>query len=116
MPTTTRVNLQANRRGSGSARAEIQVAHSAVKAMANTLVPPRCDCGGVATAIVPGGRGVSQVQAARTTVSFRKVQQCCQESVKSAEAASHAACSRKRRAMLDARGTPAARACLPLSG
>src|SRR4051794_38735968 len=74
MPTTTRVNLQANRRGSGSARAEIQVAHSAVKAMANTLVPPRCDCGGVATAIVPGGRAVSQVQAARTTVSFRKVQ------------------------------------------
>jgi antitoxin ParD1/3/4 len=42
--------------------------------MANTLVPPRCDRGGVVTTIVPGGRGLSQDQARRTVVRIGKVQ------------------------------------------
>jgi hypothetical protein len=36
--------------------------------------PPWCDRGGVATTIVPGGRGLSQDQAPRTVVRIGKVQ------------------------------------------
>src|SRR5262249_51526135 len=70
-PTTTPASLQARRACSGAARAATQPANSVVSA--NTLVPPRRYCGGVATAIVPGGRGLSQASNPRTAVSSSKV-------------------------------------------
>ena len=64
---------------------------------ANTLVPPRCDCGGVATAIVPGGRGLSQAVRPRTAVSSGKVQLDAVRRLKSALARRGEAGRKKKR-------------------
>lgn len=73
MPATTAASLQAQRRCSGAARA---ATHGPLGGQTGSE-PPRpskCDRDGVATAIVSGGRGLSQDEDRRMIVRTGKVQ------------------------------------------